>query len=370
MSKLRIGLIGAGLLGLTHSVSLSFLANEGILDIELASVYDPDTPKARSLVDNIGFKALANSPGEVISSDEIDVVYITTPTVFHRDYVIQAAGEKKAVFCEKPLYIDLKGAKEMAKAIRDAGVLGGVGLVLRFSPTYNFIQDKIAEFDTGYPILISIRDDQCLPIRGLHDTGWRVDITKSGGGTIIEHSIHDIDIFTQFFGRPTIIDAELKYLTKREGIEDYARVVMKFDRSKDGGGGDVEGILTSIWHDMITRPSNRRLEVIFERLFIATDHDFIGPVQYTFADETKTTIDSAQVLTHFVSSLAIDDTPTEEFFMKLDYETLGPYILEDYFFIRALMNGEEYSPNFDEAVAAHELVDEIYGLTEKTKKEG
>jgi myo-inositol 2-dehydrogenase/D-chiro-inositol 1-dehydrogenase len=353
MEKISVGLFGAGLLGIAHALCLMSLKGAGIVDLEPALVYDPDTEKADSLVKNVGFKKTASSPEEIISAENIDVVFVATPTHTHRKYVFEATRAKKHVFCEKPLSVNLDGAREMAAAVESAGVTGGVGLVLRSSPTYTYMRDLVRTEDLGRPVLISMRDDQCLPIRGLHHTSWRVDRTKSGGGTIIEHSIHDLDLFRWFFGTPTVTQALLRCSSGHDGIEDYGRITMKFENT-------MEGILTSIWHDMVGRPSNRHFEVIGEKLFVATDHDFIGPIEITRGDEETIFIESEAVLDHFIESVGFAGTPHESFFRSLEYKTLGPYTVEDYLFLKAVLDGKQHTPGFNDAVRAHEIVDEIY----------
>ena len=184
--------------------------------------------------------------------------------------MIAAAGNGKNIFCEKPLAVDLSGAQRMNRAVKEAGVTAGVGLVLHYSPTYRFIRNKITLADAGTPIIVTLRDDQCFPIRGLHHSSWRADPSISGGGTLIEHSIHDLDLLSWLFGKPRVMDAVVNYRTKRGGIEDYARITMSF-------GNGMDGVLTSVWHDMVTRVSNRRIEIMYDRLFIATDHDSSVP---------------------------------------------------------------------------------------------
>jgi predicted dehydrogenase len=349
MSRTKVGLIGAGLLGLTHGISLAILRNAGICDLDLVSVFDPNRAAAESLAKNIGIGRVAASTEEVTKDPDVDTVFIASPTLFHQAAVISAAEEGRNIFCEKPLATNLADARRMGRAVREAGVTGGVGLVLHYSPTYRFIRTKIGHTDTGAPIVVTLRDDQCFPIRGLHHTSWRADPSISGGGTVIEHSIHDLDLLTWFFGKPRIIDTSVAYRKKKQGIEDYARVTMGFENG-------MEGFLVSIWHDMVTRTSNRRLELIFERFFIGTDYDNIGPVEYIEGDGVQVIVDRERILELFFEELGLP----VPFFSTLDYDTFGPYTVEDYFFIKAVQGHTEYAPGFDDAVAAHGLVDEIY----------
>jgi predicted dehydrogenase len=358
MADLKIGIIGGGLLGTAHALCLQGIKASGLIELETCAVYDPDTTKAENLVAYMGVTKAASSAREILEDTSINVVFIATPTVYHRDLVIEAAQNNKHIFCEKPLYIDLKGAQEMSRAVADAGVAGGVGLVLRHSPTFTYMRSLAEEEDAGAPILISMRDDQVLPIRGVHDTRWRVDTDSAGGGTVIEHSIHDLDILTAFFGAPHIDRALLRYRAGHPGIEDYARVNMRFENG-------AEGVLLSIWHDMVTRVSNRRLEVVFERLFMGTDHDLIGPVEITRGDDEKFFADENQVLARFLDMQSFADPKARRFFEAQDYESIGSYVMEDYRFLEAVCEEKPFSPGFEEAVAAHRLVDEIYKNAER-----
>jgi len=358
MADVTIGIIGGGLLGTAHALCLVGIKGSGLIDLETAAVYDPDTAKAENLVAYMGVGRVASSAREIIEDENIDAVFIATPTAFHRDLVIDAAENGKHIFCEKPLYIDLAGAVEMSRAVSDAGVTGGVGLVLRHSPTYSYMRSVAEEKDAGAPILIAMRDDQVLPVRGVHDSRWRVDTAAAGGGTVIEHSIHDLDILTAFFGAPTIDRALLRYRTGHPGIEDYARVNMRFQNG-------AEGSLISIWHDMVTRVSNRRLEVVFERLFLGTDHDFIGPVEVTLGDDEKFFADEKEVLARFLDLQSFSDPKARKFFEIQDYTSIGSYVMEDYRFLEAVCEKKSFSPGFEDAVAAHRLVDEIYRTAER-----
>ena len=52
----------------------------------------------------------------------------------------------------------------------------------------------------GAPMAAVFRDDQYFPIRGTYASQWRADVAQAGGGCLIEHSIHDVDILRFCFG--------------------------------------------------------------------------------------------------------------------------------------------------------------------------
>jgi hypothetical protein len=49
----------------------------------------------------------------------------------------------------------------------------------------------------------------------------------------------------------------------------------------------VVASLTSVWHDVLERASNRRIEIFCERLFIAVEGDLVGPVRFQFTGEPE-----------------------------------------------------------------------------------
>ena len=149
MTDLRIGIIGAGLLGTAHALCLLGIKGSGLINLEACTVFDPDTQKAENLVSYMGVSRTASSAQEIIEDPDIDAVFIATPTAFNKDLVLEAARNDKHIFCEKPLYIDLEGAQAMSRAVSDAGVVGGVGLVLRHSPTFTYMRSIAEETDAG-----------------------------------------------------------------------------------------------------------------------------------------------------------------------------------------------------------------------------
>src|SRR4029077_11918539 len=100
-------------------------------------------------------------------------------------------------------------------------------------------------------------DDQFFPNQGQYASTWRADPEIAGGGALIEHSIHDIDVLRWLLGDPSGVSCRTASFFGYAGIEDLATVTFFFD---DGKTAD----LLSIWHQVLTRPSTRRLEVFCE----------------------------------------------------------------------------------------------------------
>src|SRR6185503_16069390 len=154
--------------------------------------------------------------------------------------------------------MSLAEARAMHDAVRRAGVHTQIGLVLRFSAIYWLMRDLLRDPDIGAPMAVVFRDDQCFPIRGLHDTRWRADRSQTAGGTLIEHGVHDLDLLTWFFGQPQRLRAWEQNRAGHRGVEDYVGVELEFENG-------LRAQLLNLWHDVTQRHSNRRLEIFCQQ---------------------------------------------------------------------------------------------------------
>jgi len=348
--QVRVGIIGAGLIGQTHSMMLRWVADATEQSVRVLSVADLSHAAAEKLAARWqGAKAFETAE-EIISDPSIDAVWICTPTAMHRQICIAAARAGKHIFCEKPLAMTAAEASEMAAAIRSSGVTSQVGLVLRFSPVYTVIKAMFEEASAGKLLSVTMRDDQDFPVRGSHNSAWRNDPSLTAGGTLIEHSVHDFDLLAWMFGGVTSLYCRTRNLNGADGVEDLGATSMEF-------AGGFQGQLTSIWHRMIGRPSNRRLEVFAENLFAACDADMLGPitVQRGLADSEET-IGESEVMARFTEKI-LRERP---YLAPIKDRLAIAYAAEDATFIAALKGACEPDPEFQAGVTAQRMVEAAY----------
>ena len=260
-----MGFLGAGLIARYHARSLSEVSGA-----EIVSCFDPDGARAVAFADAHG--------GEVVDSaeqlvDECDAVYVCSWTSAHPELVEAAAAAGKAIFCEKPLAVGLDQARVMADVVAEAGVVNQVGLVLRRSPAFRWVRHQLNQPASGELMSIVFRDDQYLPIQGLYGSTWRVDKDKAGAGTLLEHSIHDLDLLRWMMGPIASVSARTENRHGHDGIEDQAVAWLV---AADG----ASATLTSLWHDLLDRPSQRRVEVFCRDAYFHIEGDWNGPVYW------------------------------------------------------------------------------------------
>jgi predicted dehydrogenase len=348
--QVRVGLIGAGLIGQNHSMMLRQVANRTEQSVRVVAVADLSHAAAERLAARWPEARALESADEIIADPSIDAVWICTPTAMHRQICIAAARAGKHIFCEKPLAMTAADAAAMAAAIEGSGVLSQVGLVMRFSPVYNVMADMFREPAAGRMLSVTMRDDQDFPTRGAHASAWRNDPSLTAGGTLIEHSVHDFDLLTWMFGPVASLFCRTRNLNGADGVEDFGATEFEF-------AGGFHGQLTSIWHHMIARASNRRLEVFSENLFAASDFDTLGPIIFQRGDGAKEeSIDASEVMARFTEKILRERpylAPIKDYFAI-------PYAIEDAIFVAALKGVCEPDPAFQAGVAAQRLVEAAY----------
>ncbi|MGI8793081.1 MAG: Gfo/Idh/MocA family protein [Acidimicrobiales bacterium] len=324
---LRVGFLGAGLIATFHSKMLRAAGDH----VERAGVYDPDPERAKAFAAASGHHVCATE-AEVL--DGCDAVYICTWTSEHLQLVDAACQRGLAIFCEKPLATTLADAEEMQRMVEASGVMNQVGLILRRSPAFTVLREMVHDPNSGRIMTVIFRDDQFIPIRGTYQSTWRGDVDKAGAGTLIEHSIHDIDLLEWIVGPAASVSGRSASFHDIAGIEDLAVASIGYP---DG----AIATLTSVWHDIDARPSLRRLEVFCERAWFAVEGDWTGPITHTAASGQTRVIETEAIMAEALHITGEDPNP-------------------DLAFVRAVNADEPASPSFATAVRAHRVADAFY----------
>lgn len=150
MDKIKIGVIGAGIMGHTHAKSFK----ENPMS-EVVAIADVIEEKAKNLANIVNAKYYLNFE-KMLKEEEIDAVVVATPDFLHKDPVIISADYGKHLFIEKPFATTIEDAKEMLNAIEKNKVKAMVNYSMRWNPL--FIASKIImkEKYIGEPIFAHI----------------------------------------------------------------------------------------------------------------------------------------------------------------------------------------------------------------------
>lgn len=336
---MRVGIVGCGHIGTVHSFALGALVKAGLVDAAVTATHDVDPERAERAAAHHG--ATAHRDLDALL-DTVDVVWVCTWTSAHLAAVSAAADRGLAVFCEKPLAPSLAECEAVAAQLER--VPHQVGLVLRHAPVFREVAERVADGRHGRVLAAILRDDQYFPIQGMYGSDWRADVARAGGGTLIEHSIHDVDVLRWVLGDPASVHAQVASMFGHAGIDDAAAVTLTY---ADGS----HATLVSVWHQILSRPSTRRLEVFCEDALLWTEDDYLGPLHVeSGAGDEIVTADAPAWASRF-------DLP------EVLAKPLAQYAEPTKAFLDAIaLDGVAAvgSPNAATALAAHRLVDLAY----------
>jgi UDP-N-acetylglucosamine 3-dehydrogenase len=193
-SKILKGcLIGAGYIGKVHAK-----AYPKIPEIQLTAVADSNPEQAAELAAIHGGKGYGDYI-KMIEAEKPDFVDVCLPSRLHREGVITALEAGCHVIVEKPFAIDLEAIDAMLAAVERWGKRLMVAHVCRFLPQYVYAHQVIQEKSFGNPLFYNCWRNSETP--NWSWDSWLLDKSLSGG-TIMDLSIHDIDIANWFFGVP------------------------------------------------------------------------------------------------------------------------------------------------------------------------
>jgi predicted dehydrogenase len=210
-SAVRVGLLGCGGRGTTHTATI--LKNTDARVIALADMFQDRLDNAKQQVDKLsaakGHAGVAQTfvgpkaYQQIIESKEVDAVVIATPPYFHVEHLAAVVAAGKHVYCEKPVAIDVPGAKHVLEIGKKAeGKLSlDVGFQIRMAPPYIELVKRIHAGAVGdivsgaafyyCPRIDFSFPDAPQPVRRLRN--WLQDRVLSGD-IIVEQNIHAIDI--------------------------------------------------------------------------------------------------------------------------------------------------------------------------------
>ncbi len=335
----RVGIVGCGHIGFIHSYTLHQLVKHGLVDAAVTATHDVVPERAATFA--LAHGAAAYDDVATVL-DHVDVVWVCTWTAAHHDVVTAAAARGLAVFCEKPLAPTFAQCEAVAALL--ATVPHQVGLVLRHAPVFRTLADQVTGGQFGRPLAAVFRDDQYFPNQGVYASEWRSDVARAGGGTLLEHSIHDVDILCWLLGAPATVQAETASRFAHAGIDDVAALILTFP------DGSV-ATLTSVWHQILSRGSTRRLEVFCDDALLWLDDDYLGPLHVETSDRSDTI---AVVPPPWVEALALP-APVSRM--------VGEYAPATKSFLDALATDGAAATGFPDAstaLAAHRVVDAAY----------
>ncbi len=219
---MKFGIIGAGRIGKIHGGNVAARR-----DCQVLTVADADPAAAIALAQATGAKA--GSIDDILGSKEVDAVAICSPTDTHADLIERSARAGKAIFCEKPIDLDVSRIRACLDVVRETGATLMIGFNRRFDSNFASLRRRIAEGAIGSLEIVSIvsRDPSPPPLSYI----------ARSGGLFRDMMIHDFDMARFILGEePVVVSAMGSALVDKAiggaGDIDTAVVIMETKSGK------------------------------------------------------------------------------------------------------------------------------------------
>jgi UDP-N-acetylglucosamine 3-dehydrogenase len=212
-----------GMISFAHMHAYSYAnAIDELENVELIGIADENEERGKKAAGHFNTSYYSNYMA--LLQEDIDAVIVTSENVHHLEHVTAAAKAKKHILCEKPLATTIEDGKEMIQCCKDEGVILQTAFPVRFNMSIIRAKKLIDEGNLGR--ILAIRGTN----RGSNPGGWFVDPLKSGGGAVIDHTVHVVDIMRWFMNAEVQeVYAEVDSLFSEDPSDDCGILTMEFN---------------------------------------------------------------------------------------------------------------------------------------------
>jgi len=213
--KVKIGMISFAHM---HAASYASCLKQ-LGDVEIIGIFDEDRDRGIAMTRRFGGEHYSDY--NKLLEQKVDAVIICSANADHREHVIAAADAGcKHILCEKPIATRLDDAFQMIERCYEKGAQFGISFPCRYIPAVMQAKRSLDEDTIGKILAVKTTNHGRMP------GGWFIQKEKSGGGAVMDHTPHVVDL--------------LRWFMKSDPIEVYAEIDNRFY----GMDIDDTGILT------------------------------------------------------------------------------------------------------------------------------
>lgn len=219
--NIRIGLVGAGWMGKAHTNAftnalMAFGPDAGTPVYEVVS--DVNESAAKEASEQLGFARWTTDWHEVVSDENVDVVDIATPNVFHYEIAKKALENGKHIYCEKPLTLSATQSKELYELAKQKGVVNYIGYNNVMNPANAYVKELIQSGKLGEIMRFNGTYDQDSLLDPEIPLTWRHINKFSGSGALGDLGSHLLSISQYLVGDIEDVHALSKTIIKERPV--------------------------------------------------------------------------------------------------------------------------------------------------------
>jgi len=211
-NPIRVGLIGLGFIGKTHAQayrSIPFCYKDPKVLARVSAVLRTKTGRDQEFLETLG-SPFVTADENAFYGQDLDMVDICTPNALHMEQAITALDHNVHLYIEKPLGMNLAHAREIAAAVRSAGVLSHTAFMMRYFPGIRQAKAVIASGALGKIYNFRAQYFHNSYMETQRPTSWRLRHALSGGGALTDLGIHMIDMMRYLLGEASWVQCRTR----------------------------------------------------------------------------------------------------------------------------------------------------------------
>lgn len=257
------GILGPGRIAAKFALGLQDVGNA-----ELYAIASRTLTRAEDFAKEWNSTKFFGSYEEMLQDEELDVVYVATPHVFHFEHTLLCLRNKKAVLCEKPFALNKRQVEEMIATAKKENVFLMEAMWTQFLPHFHYVMDLIQSQKFGK--IKNLKAD--FGFLADFDPKSRLFDIKLGGGSLLDIGIYPVFMALSSLGKPNKITAEA--LMGKSSIDKECEMTFHYSN------GVTAEVRSSIIEDTPTTA-----EIVFENAILKINPRFHTPTTVTISSE-------------------------------------------------------------------------------------
>ncbi|MCB0064590.1 MAG: Gfo/Idh/MocA family oxidoreductase [Caldilineaceae bacterium] len=181
-----------GMMSFAHGHANSYAhALRQLPNVELIGIFDTEAARGQDAASR--FQTTFFAEDSALLEQGLDGVIICSENVNHRPMVEQAAGRVAHILCEKPIATTVADGQAMIDRCAATNTKLQIAFPVRFSPTIQWLKTKLESGELGKVYGVQTTNHGSMPGR------WFIDQEAAGGGAVMDHTVHVIDLLRWFW---------------------------------------------------------------------------------------------------------------------------------------------------------------------------
>lgn len=230
IKKIKWGILGPGTIAKKFARGINFLE-----DVELFAVGSRSQERADKFAKEFGAVRSYGDYETLVDDPEVDVIYVATPHIFHKEHTLLCLQAGKSVLCEKPFAINAIEASEMIDCAHRHKKFLMEAMWTRFLPTISRIKRLLSDEIIGE--IRMVKADFGFRI------GWdpenRLLNKELGGGALLDVGIYTISFASMILGKKPEKVKSISYIGQT-GVDEQTAVILGYE------GGELAQLTSAV----------------------------------------------------------------------------------------------------------------------------